>query len=62
MFNKNKHIHQWTEVKRTYTPGGSFKGRGASEKLLQQAIFGITNIEFKCECGKVDFRQVIGET
>lgn len=57
------HRHQWTEVRRVFTPPPerSFKARGLWSDTLEALTFGVTSIELRCECGDITERRLIGD-
>lgn len=56
--------HRWVEVGRTFTPPPPVppKLENSTIEFGQQVIFGLTNIEQRCErCGRVDVAQFTGK-
>lgn len=60
MFGRHKHVFK--VVKSTFTPpaSGSVKVTNADDLTLQQIVMGVTNILYRCECGKETVNTVVG--
>ena len=57
-----RHRHQWTEKARVFVspPATLSRFRSSSDESVERALFGVTSIELRCDCGDVTERQLLG--
>ena len=57
-----RHRHQWTEKARVFVspPPTLSRFRSNNDESVERALFGVTSIELRCECGDVTERQLLG--
>lgn len=58
-----RHRHCWRETARTYTaPPAHLRGEGfCGLQMVQQVMFGLTNVEYRCDCGDHRFETIPGK-
>lgn len=57
----DRHRHEFKEVGRVFCPpvdDGDVQGYG---ETIREAVFGVTSIENRCQCGKMEEQRLLGD-
>lgn len=57
----NRHRHEFREVSRVFCPPRSEDNVSGARDVIREAMFGVTSIEMRCECGKIQQETLLGD-